>query len=77
MWAVYYSSLLFCRISPIIYINSLRNTFLYDDLTFNGPVYVLTSANSFRSAILFAQYIKDNLMGTLIGEEPGNAKWIR
>ena len=44
----------------------------YDDLTFDGQVYILTSSNSFSSAMLFAQYIKDNHMGTLIGEAPGN-----
>lgn len=44
----------------------------YDGLTFDGGVYLLTSANSFSSAMLFAQYIKDNHMGIIIGEAPGN-----
>lgn len=44
----------------------------YVDLTFDGQVYVLTSAETFSSAMLFAQYIKDNHLGGLIGEAPGN-----
>lgn len=44
----------------------------YDDLTFDGDVYVLTDASSFSSAMMFAEYIKDNRLGTLIGEAPGN-----
>lgn len=44
----------------------------YTDLTFDGNVYVLTSAGSFSSAMLFALYIKDNRFGTIIGEPPGN-----
>lgn len=44
----------------------------YTDLTFTGDVYILTSAGSFSSAMLFPQYIKDNGLGKLIGEPPGN-----
>lgn len=44
----------------------------YTDLTFTGSLYVLTSAGSFSSAMLFPQYIKDNRLGTIIGESPGN-----
>ena len=44
----------------------------YSDLTFKGNVYILTSSGSFSSAMLFPQYIKDNGLGTLIGEPPGN-----
>ena len=44
----------------------------YTDLTFQGDVYVLTSAASFSSAMLFAEFIKDNHLGTIIGEAPGN-----
>ncbi len=44
----------------------------YTDLTFTGDVYLLTSAGSFSSAMLFPQYIKDNGLGKLIGEPPGN-----
>lgn len=44
----------------------------YTDLTFNGRVYVLTSSGSFSSAMMFAEYVKDNQLGILIGEAPGN-----
>jgi len=44
----------------------------YSDLTFTGNVYILTSTGSFSSAMLFPQYIKDNSLGKLIGEPPGN-----
>lgn len=43
------------------------------DLTFTGNTYILTSASSFSSAMLFALYFKDNSLGTIIGEAPGNA----
>lgn len=44
----------------------------YTDLTFSGDVYVLTSVGSFSSAMMFAEYMKDNQLGTIIGEAPGN-----
>lgn len=44
----------------------------YTDLTYTGEVYLLTSTKSFSSAMLFAQYIKDNELGVIIGEAPGN-----
>ncbi len=44
----------------------------YTDLTFDGNVYLLTDSGSFSSAMLFAAYIKDNDLGTIIGEPPGN-----
>lgn len=43
-----------------------------EDLLFHGNVYVLTSPNTFSSAMIFAQYITDNNLGTIIGEAPGN-----
>lgn len=43
------------------------------DLTFTGNTYILTSASSFSSAMLFALYFKDNSLGTIVGEPPGNA----
>ena len=43
----------------------------YEDLLFNGDVYILTSSDTFSSAMLFAQYIKDNRLGKIIGEAPG------
>ncbi len=59
----------FFNVSPIPEI--MKNE-RYSDLTFRGNVYILTSAGSFSSAMLFTQYIKDNGLGTLIGEPPGN-----
>lgn len=44
----------------------------YDDLTFTGNLYVASTANTFSSAMTFVQYIKDNGLGTVIGEAPGN-----
>ncbi len=44
----------------------------YEDLLFEGNVYLLTSNRSFSSAMLFAQFVKDNGLGTIIGEAPGN-----
>jgi len=43
------------------------------DLLFCGNVYVLTSADTFSSAMMFAEYVKDNGLGKIIGEAPGNA----
>lgn len=51
--------------------NSIKNK-KYVDLVFDGNVYVLTNVDSFSSAMLFAQYIQDNDIGTVIGEIPGN-----
>ncbi len=45
----------------------------YDKLTFSGNVYVLSSYSTYSSAMAFVQYIKDNHLGTIIGEPPGNA----
>lgn len=44
----------------------------YTSLTFPGRFYLLTDTGSFSSAMLFAQYVKDNHLGTIIGEPPGN-----
>lgn len=44
----------------------------YTDLIFRGRLYLLTSSGSFSSAMMFAEYIKDNQLGVLIGEAPGN-----
>ena len=44
----------------------------YSGLTFDGDVYLLTDTGSFSSSMLFAAYIKDNDLGTIIGEPPGN-----
>lgn len=45
----------------------------YEDLLFSGNLYLLTSTYSFSSAMCFAQYVKDNSIGTIIGEPSGNA----
>ncbi len=44
----------------------------YEELLFDGNLYLLTSTNTFSSAMMFAQYVKDNSLGTIIGEAPGN-----
>lgn len=44
----------------------------YSELTFDGNVFLLTDTGSFSSSMLFAQYVKDNKLGTIIGEPPGN-----
>lgn len=43
-----------------------------EDLLFDGNVYILTSVNTFSSAMDFAMYIGDNDLGTIIGEASGN-----
>ena len=43
-----------------------------NDLLFTGDFYLLTSSGTFSSAMLYAQYVKDNHVGTIIGEAPGN-----
>lgn len=45
----------------------------YEDLLFQGNLYLLTSDYTFSSAMNFAEYVKDNHLGTIIGEPPGNA----
>lgn len=44
----------------------------YEELLFDGKLYLLTSAGTFSSAMEFAEYVKDNAVGTIIGEAPGN-----
>lgn len=44
----------------------------YEELLFDGDVYLLTSTGTFSSAMMFAEYVKDNNLGTIIGEAPGN-----
>lgn len=45
----------------------------YEELLYDGNVYLLTSYHTFSSAMDFAQYISDNDLGTLIGEPCGNS----
>lgn len=44
----------------------------YTDAPYYGKLYVLTAAYTFSSGMDFAMLVKDNHMGTLIGEAPGN-----
>ncbi len=44
----------------------------YSELTFKGDLYLLTATNTFSSAMMFAEYVKDNQLGLIIGEAPGN-----
>lgn len=44
----------------------------YKDLLFSGNVYVLTSTDTFSSAMDFAMLISDNDLGTIVGEPSGN-----
>lgn len=55
------------------YFNGEKKNDRVDELTFSGNVYVLTSNDTFSSAMMFAEYITDNSLGTIIGEIPGNA----
>ncbi len=45
----------------------------YKDLLFDGSLSVLTSVSTFSSAMNFAEYVKDNGIGMIIGEASGNA----
>lgn len=42
------------------------------DVVFDGDIYVLTSTDTFSSAMLFTMAIADNNLGTVVGEIPGN-----
>ncbi|MCQ2505493.1 MAG: S41 family peptidase [Saccharofermentans sp.] len=62
------------RLGPIM-INadhSVNHNDRNEELLFHGNVYVLTTANTFSSGMIFAQYIKDNNLGIIVGEAPGN-----
>jgi C-terminal processing protease CtpA/Prc len=43
------------------------------NLLFSGQLYVMTSPQTFSSANWFAVYVRDNNLGTVIGEPTGNA----
>lgn len=45
----------------------------YEDLLLDGDLYLLTSDYTFSSAMNFAEYVKDNGIGRIIGEPCGNA----
>ncbi len=44
----------------------------YDEMRFDGDVYILTSVKTFSSATLFAEIIQDNGFGKIAGEPCGN-----
>ena len=44
----------------------------YEGYNFDGQIYVLTSVQTFSSAMMFAMYIKDNNLGQVVGEASGN-----
>ena len=44
----------------------------YKDLTFTGNLYVLTTSETFSAAMEMAQFVRDNDLGIIIGEAPGN-----
>lgn len=62
------------RYGPLLlhFNNPTKKNHKVTDLVFDGNVYLLCSNTSFSSAMLFAQYVKDNNVGKLIGEAPGN-----
>lgn len=52
--------------------NPVKKNQKINNLIFDGNVYLLSSNSSFSSAMMFAQYVKDNNVGKIIGEAPGN-----
>lgn len=52
---------------------SVTQNDMYEDLLFKGDLCLLTSTYTFSAAMNFAQYVKDNGIGTIIGEPSGNA----
>lgn len=46
---------------------------VHRDHVFHGDVYLLTANNTFSAAAMFAAYVKCNRLGTVVGEEPGQA----
>lgn len=51
----------------------VRSNPLDSDLAFTGNLYALTSAETMSSAMVFAEILQDNDMGTVIGEVPGDS----
>lgn len=70
----YKESGMIVRLGPFMidFKNPLTENNRIEDLIFDGKVYLLCSNSSFSSAMQFAQYVKDNNVGKLIGEAPGN-----
>lgn len=61
------------RVGSWLYKNrNTKQTNNKKDVVFDGDIYVLTSTNTFSSAMLFTMAIADNNLGTIVGEVPGN-----
>lgn len=61
------------RIGPFLYKNkSTKQTNTKKDMVFDGDIYVLTSTDTFSSAMDFAMAITDNKLGIIVGDIPGN-----
>lgn len=52
--------------------NQVRRNEQYKDLLFDGELYILTSKATFSSGKWFAVLLRDNNLGRVIGEPPGN-----
>ena len=58
---------------PFVRLNTTKNRKCRNQkLIFNGKLYILVSARTFSSANWFAVIVKDNKLGTVIGEPTGN-----
>lgn len=58
---------------PMLRFNTRRNKKCPNsELVFNGKLYILVSVETFSSANWFAVIVKDNKLGTVIGEPTGN-----
>lgn len=44
----------------------------HEELLFDGELYLLTSVYTYSSAMDFAMLVKDNYLGTIVGEAPGS-----
>jgi len=62
------------RYGPFLkkYSKSITKNKQIEDLVFKGKTYVLTSTQTFSSAMMFATILSDNQIGEIIGEIPGN-----
>jgi C-terminal processing protease CtpA/Prc len=62
------------RYGPFLkkYSKSITKNKQIEDLVFKGKTYVLTSTQTFSSAMMFATILSDNQIGEIIGEIPGH-----
>ncbi|MFA9398889.1 MAG: hypothetical protein ACERKV_11590, partial [Clostridiaceae bacterium] len=49
--------------SEVSFNKNIEKNNKYNDMLFEGNVYILTSTSTFSSAMNFAEYIKDNKLG--------------